>query len=690
MKYTILKAMLCALSILISTAPSLAQATIKGKVIDDSGEPVLFATVAIYQQGALICGTQADFDGNYLISNIQPGTYDLEATYVGLQSKRINAISFSAGETKVIDITLLTGVSLECAVIVESKKKLFRRGKTTNGRTVTSDEISNLGLRSVNNVAATTSGVKDGKLNIRGGRNENTVYFIDGQRVRGAANLSPIQKKRTKSKRNKKGTHDPIIPQPIEWNTEDYSLIVENEFLEVASDPLSTFSIDVDAASYSNVRRFINTNQPIPKDAVRIEEMINYFDYDYPQPNGTHPFATIIEKVPCPWNTDHELLHIGLQGLETEKEDLPNSNIVFLIDVSGSMQSNNKLPLLKQSFNLLIDELRDNDKVAIVVYAGAAGEVLPSTSGSDKETIRTALNNLTAGGSTAGAAGIKLAYQIAQKNFIPNGNNRVILATDGDFNVGTSSDAALVRLIEDKRKSNVFLTVLGFGMGNYKDNKMQQLADKGNGNHAYIDNIREAQKVLVHEFNSTIFAIAKDVKLQLEFNPKYVHSYRLIGYENRLLADKDFNDDKKDAGEIGSGHTVTALYEIIPQRKNSIKEIASVDPLKYQLLSTTPKSTSREVLTLKLRYKKPKEDSSILIEKILKDKRNKGLSPNLEWASAVASFAMILRDSKFKSEANLDMVLEMAKSSKGEDPYGYREEFIRMVETYKLTSTPSN
>ena len=356
-----------------------------------------------------------------------------------------------------------------------------------------------------------------------------------------------------------------------------------------------------------------------PADAIRIEEVVNYFNYEYPQPTSEHPFEVITEVSDCPWNSDNRLLHVGMQGKKIPMENLPASNLVFLIDVSGSMNSPNKLPLLQSSFKLLVDQLREKDRVALVVYAGAAGVVLPSTHGLNKQKIKQAINQLSAGGSTAGGAGIQLAYGIAQQNFVEGGNNRVILATDGDFNVGTSSDSELVRLIEKKRESGVFLTVLGFGMGNYKDNKMQQLANKGNGNHAYIDNISEAKKVLVNEFGGTLFTIAKDVKFQIEFNPTKVQGYRLIGYENRMLAKEDFNDDKKDAGELGSGHTVTALYEIIPVGTKS-EYLASVDDLKYQTnkISKSAKQND-ELLTIKLRYKKPDGKKSQLIEKPLID-----------------------------------------------------------------------
>ncbi|MEM9982847.1 MAG: von Willebrand factor type A domain-containing protein, partial [Bacteroidota bacterium] len=364
-------------------------------------------------------------------------------------------------------------------------------------------------------------------------------------------------------------------------NTEEYGIIKENQFLEVKKTPLSTFSIDVDRAAYSNVRRFINNGQMPPKDAVRIEEMINYFAYEYPQPTGTHPFAVHTEVAACPWNSAHQLALVNLQAKKIPTDNLPPSNLVFLIDVSGSMSSANKLPLLKSAFKLLTQQLRAQDKVSIVVYAGAAGLVLPPTPGNNQQAIVEALERLNAGGSTAGGAGIELAYKVAKENFMEGGNNRVILATDGDFNVGASSDDDMIRLIEEKRKTGIFVTTLGFGMGNYKDAKMEKIADKGNGNYAYIDNIQEAKKVLINEFGGTMFTVAKDVKLQLEFNPAQVKAYRLIGYENRLLNKEDFNDDTKDAGELGAGHTVTALYELIPVDAAG-DNIKPVDDLKYQ------------------------------------------------------------------------------------------------------------
>jgi Ca-activated chloride channel family protein len=470
--------------------------------------------------------------------------------------------------------------------------------------------------------------------------------------------------------------------EPSKFNTEDYDHIVENKFLAASQNPLSTFSIDVDEAAYSNVRRYINNGSIPPAGAVRIEEMINYFDYIYPQPQNDEPFTVNTELSECPWSPQHRLVHIGLQGKDIPVQNLPNANIVFLIDVSGSMEDANKLPLVKSSMKLLADQLRPDDKVAIVVYAGNAGLVLPATSGFNKTAIKEAIDQLEAGGSTAGGEGIQLAYKVARQNFIKGGNNRIILATDGDFNVGVSSDDELVSMIEKERQSGIFLSVLGYGMGNYKDNKMQQLADKGNGNHSYIDNINEARKVLVTEFGSTLFTIAKDVKIQIEFNPAKVQAYRLIGYENRIMAAEDFNDDKKDAGELGSGHTVTALYEVIPTGvKNDFT--GKVDELKYQpAKSTVAISGGDEIMTIKLRYKKPDGDVSKLIVHPVIDSHIAlaNTSDNFRFSAAVASFGMLLRNSEFKQSSSYEQVVELAKGAKGTDANGYRQEFINLVQ----------
>ncbi|MEH1932311.1 MAG: von Willebrand factor type A domain-containing protein [Nostoc sp.] len=478
-----------------------------------------------------------------------------------------------------------------------------------------------------------------------------------------------------------------VAPEPqtgSRFNTENYNRIEDNPFHRVGNDPLSTFSIDVDTASYSNVRRFITQGELPPKDAVRIEELINYFTYNYPQPKGDRPFSVTTEVAAAPWNPQHKLVQVGLQGKRLESETLPPSNLVFLIDVSGSMDDPNKLPLVQQSLKLLVNKLRPEDRVSLVVYAGNAGLVLPATRGSQKSTILAAIDRLEAGGSTAGGQGIELAYKIAKQNFLKSGNNRVILATDGDFNVGVSSDGDLTRLIEQKRDQGIFLTVLGFGTGNYKDSKMEQLADKGNGNYAYIDTLLEAKKVLVNDLRGTLFTIAKDVKIQVEFNPAKVQAYRLIGYENRLLQNQDFNDDKKDAGDIGAGHSVTALYEIIPTGRKSDVKLPEIDPLRYQRSGETASDTAgNELMQVKLRYKLPQDSISQLITQTIPDddlRADQIPSTNLRFAAAVATFGMVLRDSEYKGNANYDLVMKLATQAMGEDQEGYRGEFIRLVE----------
>ena len=473
------------------------------------------------------------------------------------------------------------------------------------------------------------------------------------------------------------------------YDAEEYNRIEENPFLRASTNPLSTFSIDVDTAAYSNLRRFIEQGQLPPKDAVRIEELINYFPYEYPEPEGDRPFSITTEFSAAPWNPTHQLVSIGLQGKRLATEELPPSNLVFLLDVSGSMNSPNKLPLLKKAFRMLANQLSAKDRVAIVVYAGAAGLVLPPTPGNQKDKIIDAIERLEAGGSTAGGKGIKLAYEVARQNFMSEGNNRVILASDGDFNVGISSETELVRLIEDYRDRGVFLTVLGFGMGNLKDAKMEQLANKGNGNYAYIDRPLEAKKVLVKEMGATLLTIAKDVKIQVEFNPAKVLAYRLIGYENRLLRSQDFNDDTKDAGELGAGHSVTALYEIIPVGVQSSVKLPAVDSLRYQQNQQNKVDTaaynSNELMLVKLRYKAPDATESQLIEQPLLDRATKleNTSNNFKFAAAVAELGMLLRDSQFKGNASFEQVLQLANQSKGADLDGYRGEFIELVEKSK-------
>ena len=475
-------------------------------------------------------------------------------------------------------------------------------------------------------------------------------------------------------------------------NTEEYDRIQENGFKSVADTPLSTFSIDVDPASYSNMRRFINRGELPPADAIRTEELVNYFSYDYPKPTGNDPVKITVEAGTCTWNTAHRLVRIGLKAKEIPTEQLPTSNLVFLIDISGSMWGANRLDLVKSSLKLLVNNLRNKDKVAIVTYAGSAGVKLEATSGGDKQKIREAIDELTAGGSTAGGAGIHLAYQIAKKNFISDGNNRIILCSDGDFNVGVSSAEGLEQLIEKERKSGVHLTVLGYGMGNYKDKKIQVLAEKGNGNHAYIDNLQEANRVLVGEFGATLHTVAKDVKLQVEFNPFQVQAYRLIGYESRLLKDEDFNNDAKDAGDMGAGHTVTAFYEVIPAGVKN-EYVGKVDDLKYQKKEkmTLKPTGSDELLTVKLRYKAPDKDVSRKMELPFVDNKGDSVSSDFRFASAVAMFGQLLRDSDFKGTADYDKVIKLAKQGLNNDERGYRREFIRLVEAAKgLEKTSKN
>ena len=466
---------------------------------------------------------------------------------------------------------------------------------------------------------------------------------------------------------------------PPDFNTESYARIDENDFKLVSASPLSTFSIDVDRASYANIRRFIQDGERPPVDAVRIEEMINYFPYEWGSVGRDHPFSVTTEVWDAPWKPEHRLVRVGLHARSIDTGNLPPSNLVFLLDVSGSMRPDNKLPLLKKAFALLVDQLRPQDRVAIVVYAGAAGLVLPSTPGNRREKILAALDKLQAGGSTAGGAGLELAYATAFEHFMEDGNNRVILATDGDFNVGASSDAEMVRLIEQERDGGTFLTVMGFGTGNLKDSKMEQIADHGNGNFHYVDGLLEARKVLVEEMGGTLFTLAKDVKLQIEFNPARVAGYRLIGYENRLLADEDFNDDTKDAGELGAGHTVTALYEVVPAGVEVPRE--EVDGLRYQPQpDDLPASAFEdEMMYVKVRYKDPDGTKSKLLERAVAD-RSGPPSVDFRFASAVAGFGMLLRDSEHAGSLTLSDVVKLAEKGKGDDPRGYRGEFIRLVE----------
>jgi Ca-activated chloride channel family protein len=480
---------------------------------------------------------------------------------------------------------------------------------------------------------------------------------------------------------------------PGEFNTEEYDRIVDNPFLKALDNPVSTFSIDVDTASYANVRRYLMESGEIPpKDAVRIEEMVNYFTYGYPATTGLYPVASTFALSPAPWAPDHLLFRVALKAKDIETGSLPASNLVFLLDTSGSMADDNKLPLIQESLKILVSRLRPQDRVSIVAYAGSTGIILDATSGSKKERIITAFDELEASGSTAGGAGLQLAYEVAKRNFIAGGNNRVILCTDGDFNVGVSSTSELERMIEEKRKDNIFLTVIGVGMGNYKDSRMETLADKGNGNYAYIDNLLEGKKVLGKEIWGNLFAVAKDVKIQIEFNPAAVREYRLIGYENRLLSREDFNDDTKDAGEMGAGQTVTAFYELVPASAPPTG-VPAPDPLAFQQSTLLP---SDDLLVFKLRYKEPGhdgEESQLVSTRFAAASIFRELSDSDEdfrFASAVVEFGMLLRDSPYKAASSWKTVMDRARASKGADAEGYRAEFVKLVEMAELKSPGAN
>jgi Ca-activated chloride channel family protein len=611
------------------------QIEITGQIVDKDGAPVPFASIIIK---GTTKGVSADQFGYFTIK-----VPDEKTVLV------VSAVGFEASEIKIGKQTKLKVKLTEKVQYLRELEDVVVTGYPVQRKRDITGSVTTINAKELNSAYAPSQQLSGRAAGVQ-------------IRVRGIAS--------TKSQ----------YPQPEkDWNTEGYDHIDENGFKAVQQDPLSTFSLDVDAASYSNVRRFLNQGTLPPAGAVRVEEMINYFQYSYAQPTGEHPFSVYTELADCPWQPEHKLLLVGLQGKKVDTRELPASNITFLIDVSGSMTDENKLPLVKGALKLLADQLREQDRVSIVVYAGAAGLVLEPTS--DKTKIKQALDQLEAGGSTAGGAGIQLAYHTARQNFIKGGNNRVILCTDGDFNVGASSDDAMVSLIEKERASGVFLTVLGFGMGNYQDAKMQKLADKGNGTHAYIDQMSEAKKIFVNEFGGTLFTIAKDVKFQLEFNPAQVQGYRLIGYENRILNKEDFNDDKKDAGEMGSGHTVTALYEIIPTGVET-DLLGNVDPLRYSKKEKSKMQHGEELLLVKLRYKKPDENTSKLMEVPVSASSiaYKQASGQFRLAAAVATFGMILSDSKFKGESDFTLVRSLANSAVGEDPGGYRKEFVELCE----------
>ncbi|MCW2119209.1 YfbK domain-containing protein [Flavobacterium sp. 7A] len=708
-----LKLLSLAIAMLFSVLTFGQKITITGTVTDESKQPLPGAIVIIKGSQTK---AQTDYNGNYSI--IAQNGEQLIFSYLGYNSQTIKVTN-----QKTINVQLVANQnSLDEVVVigygVQKKKELTGAVAALKAENFQSSAVKNVSnamdgraaglqvmhapnapsaimIRGVQSVStaqplyvvdgvpyenepkidpkniATVNVLKDTASSaIYGNRGSNGVVLISTKNNQ-YKGLSEKELKKELDKLN----ITPTIPSTP--NQEDYDSFVENQFEKPKSAPLSTFSIDVDNASYTNIRRMINNGQAVPKDAVRVEEMMNFFKYNYPQPKNQDPFSINTEYGNCPWNPKHQLLKIGLQGKNIPTDNLPASNLVFLIDVSGSMSDANKLPLLKQSFKILVNELRKVDKVAIVVYAGAAGLVLPPTAGDQKQTIINALDKLQSGGSTAGGAGIELAYNTALENYIKGGNNRVILATDGDFNVGSSANKDMETLIEEKRKSGVFLTCLGYGMGNYKDSKMEILANKGNGNYAYIDNIQEANRFLSKEFKGSMFAIAKDVKIQIEFNPKHVQSYRLIGYENRKLRPEDFKNDAIDAGELGSGHTVTALYEIIP---TGIESDYLVSDLKYSQATTNNSNFSNELATIKFRYKKPDGEKSIEMVETIANQTAKSTSDDFKFSSAVAWFGLKLRDSKLVSNKETNSIETLAKQGLSNDRDGYRAEFVRLVE----------
>ncbi|WP_299126874.1 von Willebrand factor type A domain-containing protein [uncultured Winogradskyella sp.] len=689
--------------LLFTTQLSGQEKTISGTVTTAyDGLPLPGANVTIKGTSN---GIQTDFDGNYTLK-VNIGDV-LVVSYIGMKNAKkaiaiANIYNFALESDNSLDEVVVIGYGTtkkatsrvsSVSIVSESIVKQPSAGfaQTLSGQ-VAGLDIKSSTTQSFDNPNAELKGIVSSQVKAE------PLYIVDGIAITKGYNdiiknldpntiehINTYKPAKAINMFGNKANHGCVIittksgKYRIE-NDEAYAKITENDFNAVHLSPLSTFSIDVDKASYSNLRRMINNGQNIPYGAVKIEEMINYFNYNYPQPKDKHPFSISTEVVKTPWHNDTQLVRIGLQGKTYKNDELPASNLTFLIDVSGSMSSQNKLPLLKKAFKLLVKQLRKRDMVSIIVYAGAAGVVLEPTSGDKKDKIIDAIENLNSGGSTAGGAGIKLAYKLAEQNFKINGNNRVILATDGDFNVGASSDDDMQALIEKKRKSGVFLSVLGFGYGNYKDSKLEILADKGNGNHAYIDNMQEAQKIFGKEFGGTLFTIAKDVKIQVEFNPNKVHAYRLIGYENRLLADEDFVDDTKDAGELGSGHAVTALYEIIPFGVKS-DYLKKLPDLKYTKKTSTV-DYDNELFTVKFRYKKPKGSKSIEIIHVQGANQTEA-SEDMNFACAIALFGMQLRNSKFTNNASISKVLELAENGRGEDAEGYRAEFIRLVKSYR-------
>jgi Ca-activated chloride channel family protein len=642
--------------------------TVTGKIVDAAnGQPIVGATIGTNGKGL----TQSDVDGKYTVAANNGAT--LVFISLGYTSQ---SIKLKPNQT-VLNVSLIADSKSLNEVVIRGYVKRNRDETTGSSYIVVGKEVRD---NPVGNVEQLLQG-KVGGINATKARVNGKAYY-GGSVQQAVKNIPPNILKQVQIV-DDYGDQSRLTGIRNYPNDESYNRIIENQFIDPKSTPLSTFAVDVDAASYANVRRFINSGQLPPKNAVRIEEMINYFKYNLPEPTSGEPVAIQTELAAAPWNPQHQLVRIGLKAKNVKLDKLPPSNLVFLIDVSGSMEQSNKLPLVKTSMKMLVDQLRPVDNVAIVTYAGSVGVRLELTPASDKQKIKDVIDQLGAGGSTAGGAGIMMAYDIAKKNFLKKGNNRIILATDGDFNVGPSTNKDMKALIEEERGSGVSLSILGFGMGNYKDSKMELLADKGHGNYAYIDNITEATKSMVTEFGGTLFTVAKDVKLQIEFNHGKVQAYRLLGYEDRLMAKEDFNNDTKLGGDMGVGHTVTALYEIIPVGvKDSFT--GSVDPLKYQKTDEAVKANnSSEVMTIKFRYKQPDGDKSKMESVTVKDKplNEANTSIDFRFAAAVAEYGMLLRDSQFKQDSKIEQVITMAKKAKGDDDNRYRAEFIRLAES---------
>tara|TARA_B100001115_G_C15848232_1_gene428873 strand:+ start:2388 stop:4502 length:2115 start_codon:yes stop_codon:yes gene_type:complete len=651
-----------------------------------TGETIPMVNVSIKDSlGSYIIGGSTDFDGKYNINPIPPGTYTVEVSFLGFTTITLKGVQILPNSPTLQNFKLQASSELLEEVELVYSAPLVDKVKSSN----------------ITSVAGQAAGVSQNSNSVvRGTRGEGTVYFIDGVKVSGNVNLpqaaiaqtevttggTPAQfgspEEARKAKQDQ--TEAKIISFQLgasakpekQFENEYYKQIPENKFLSALSTPLSTFGADVDVASYANVRRMLKSGSWPHPDAVRLEEFINYFNYDYPEPKEDEVFSVSLDQGPCAWNEEHRLLRIGLKTASLSVEEMPPSNLVFLIDVSGSMSSPDKLPLLQTAMKIMVKNLNPEDRVAIVVYASSTGLVLESTPASEADKIVDAIDGLYAGGSTAGGAGIQLAYKVAQENFKKEGNNRVILATDGDFNVGLSSDDELKKLIEKERESGVFLSVLGFGTGNYQDAKMESLADHGNGNYAYIDGLLEARKVLATELGANLHVVAKDTKFQIEFNPQKVAAYRLLGYENRLLADEDFDDDKKDAGDIGMGHTVTAVYELILKNAEGDTVIEKESELRYQEESLKDEAFSDELAFLKIRYKDPDASKSQL--RVYPVSLSQSTNPDFAFLSAVLQYGLLLRRSSYAGTSSLDSAIALAESNLGPDPHGSRREFVQL------------